>query len=213
MGFPVLEHRDCVPAASFIRPYVGKLLSPKSSAQAMPVAPSTAPQPPPSPARAPSSPPPQPTIYTTHTPQKYLSAGLDAGWDQLPGGGLCCPRPPSWMWLPRATGSSGSLRRVGQGCLLSPCPLCSSRLPPPPASPSLLPLSPVPAAPQPLSWLPALLLLLLLPPMASGRAGISCRFQAGDTQLRQHPICHPQGHLPLASSPSAARHRHENPPT
>lgn len=64
------------------------------------------------------------------------------------------------------------------------------------------------------AFLPALLLLLLLlPPMASGRAGISCRFQAGDTQLRQHPICHPQGHLPLASSPSAARHRHENPPT
>lgn len=45
------------------------------------------------------------------------------------------------------------------------------------------------------------------------KAGISCWCWAGDTQLRLLPICHPQGHLPLASCSSAERHRDENPPT
>lgn len=114
-GLPLPATSGPVPQSSCSRyPQLGSCLWPPEWPRSLPL----------------PSPPSMRHPHTHATPQKYLSAGLDTGWDQLPGGCLCCPRPPSWMWLPRATGSSGSLRRVGQGCLLSPCPLCSSQLPP-----------------------------------------------------------------------------------
>lgn len=170
--------------------------------------------------RGPSAPPPRPPVYaTSHPAPQSLSTSLlpplDTDWDRLPGrGALLSPCPPSWMWLPCATCSSGSPHRVGQGCH---CPLVHyvRRGSPPPASPALLPLSLVPAAPR------APILALCLPPPPPPpptrglrqRAGISCWCWAGDTQPRLLPICHPRGHLPLVSCYSAERHRDENPPT
>lgn len=114
----------------------------------------------------------------------------------------------SWMWLPRATFSSGSPCSVGQGWC---CPLSIMLGGAPPASPALLLLSLVPAAPR-----APILALCHSPPHTRGlrhRAGTSCWCWAGDTQLQLLPICHPQGHLPLTSYSSAERHHDENPPT
>lgn len=157
----------------------------------------------------PSPPSTQPKHPKNTSPQVWTLVGTSC-----PGGAFAVPVPPAGCGSHVPPAPRGPCAGWDKAAC---CPLvhyAPAGFPPSPSPspPSLLPLSPVPAVLQPLSWLPALL-LLLLPPMASGRAGISCRFQAGDTQLRLRPICHRQGHLPLASSPSAARHHYENPPT
>lgn len=122
-------------------------------------------------ARGPSAPPPQPTVYATTPHQNPSLQACSRSWTLVgtscPGRGPCCPSSPQLDVVATCHLLLGVPAQGGTRLLLSPCPLCSVGLPPPPQPCCLCPRCQLPRG-RP-SWLCAFLLLLLLPPMASGR--------------------------------------------